>query len=131
MILFFISEHWLLLDNLSILSSFNDQFSAVGLSGIIYIEDYVSKGGRPYSDLGVLWRKNCSMNVVVIDVEMNHRCMAVEIKVCNRSFICLVVYLLIFSNIDKCKKKIMLCSAFIDDIARILLVIIMLHIWFY
>ena len=106
----FISEHWLLLDNLSILSSFNDQFSAVGLSGIIYIEDYVSKGGRPYSDLDVLWRKNCSMNVVVIDVEMNHRCMAVEIKVCNHSFICLVVYLLIFSNIDECEKNYALFS---------------------
>ena len=57
------------------------------------------------------------MNVIVIDVEMNHKCMAAEIKFCSHIFICVAVHLPVFSNTNEYEEKVMFCLVFIYEIA--------------
>ena len=67
----FVHEHWLLPQNLDVLLNLSDKFSAHTVSGIIDIEAFAHKDGRPYGGLGVLWSKNRNIGVKydVIDID--------------------------------------------------------------
>ncbi len=114
----FVTEHWLLPQNLSALHNCNSDFSAYAVSGITDIESFAKSGGRPYGGLGVLWSKNLhNLNVKVIDVDHLHRCLAIEIIAGKIMYICILVYLPVYENTDDYEDNLLFCSSFIDAVA--------------
>ena len=113
----FITEHWLLPQNLGTLLNYNADFSAYAVSGIKDIETYAKTSDQPYGGLGVLWSKHLCLEVKVIDVDYIHRCLAVEIIAGKITYVCIVVYLPVLENSDDYENDLLLCSAFIDAVA--------------
>jgi hypothetical protein len=112
--LLFVQELWLLPSNLDLFNTFNSKFAEYSVSGVIDIEQYAAKGGRPYGGVGVLWRQGAQFKCKVLGVHDSHRCVAVKISYGNLSYVCVNVYLPNFSNSDDYDEEILNCFAFID-----------------
>ena len=67
----FIQEHWLLTDQLPILSSFHADFSAVSVSGV-NSDEFVC--GRPYGGCAILYRSSLSSCITPISTSSNRFC---------------------------------------------------------
>ena len=67
----FIQEHWLLTDQLHLLSSFHADFSAVSVSGV-KIGEFVC--GRPYGGCAILYRSSFSPCITPLNSTSNRFC---------------------------------------------------------
>ena len=67
----FIQEHWLLTDQLPLLSSFHADFSAVSVSGV-NVADFVC--GRPYGGCAILYRSSLFPSITPLKSTSNRFC---------------------------------------------------------
>ena len=72
----FIQEHWLLTDQLRILSSYHPEFAAVSVSGI---NDDEFLSGRPYGGCAILYRSSLSSSITPLHSISNRFC-ALKVK---------------------------------------------------
>jgi exonuclease III len=110
----FIQEHWLLPNNLN--SYYNVKYSGFAISGIVDIEQFVQRGGRPYGGVGILWKKVAPFKCSVLGFNDSHRCLIIKIEGCGHSLVCVNVYLPTYVNSDEYEEELLDCFAFIDSI---------------
>ena len=67
----FIQEHWLLTDQLHILSSYHPEFAAVSVSGI---NDDEFLSGRPYGGCAILYRSSLTSSITPLHSISNRFC---------------------------------------------------------
>lgn len=84
-----IQEHWLLHDQLHVLSSYHKKFDAIGVSGVNSDELLF---GRPYGGCAILYRKSFSSCILPLKSH-SKRCCGLKIT-CTSGF---SIYLLMFT----------------------------------
>ena len=88
--LLFLQEHWLSDSQLHLLNSVCNNFTSVGVSGFGK-SDVLS--GRPYGGCSILWRKDITSKITVIDTGSNRVCAVLINVAANLDALCLNVYL--------------------------------------
>ena len=75
--IYFIQEHWLLTDQLHILSSYHPEFAAVSVSRI---NDDEVLSGRPYGGCAILYRSSLSSSITLRSIISSKRFCALKVK---------------------------------------------------
>lgn len=112
----FIQEHWLLPYNLDIINFWDSSFNCHVVSGIVDVDNYAMRGGRPYGGIGFLWRKSATFNIKLISVDDQHRLMAIEVNLGKHKIVIIGVYFPCYVNNDDYEGDIMMCVGFIESI---------------
>ena len=100
------------------------------MSGIVDIERYGMRGGRPYGDVGFMWNKSAGLKVKLIGVDDLHRVMAIEVVVGNKTFVIVGVYLPCYANNDDYECDMMTCVGFIESVYNICIKMIIMNCTF-
>ena len=117
--LVFIQEHWLLPENLHVISSLNNNWDSHVVSSIVDIERYGMRRGKPYGDKGFMWNKFAGLKVKLIGVDDLHKVMAIEVVVGNKTFFIFGVYLPCYANNDDYECDMMTCVGFIERVYNV------------
>ena len=105
--LLFVQEHWLLPDNLRIISSWDNNWDCYEVFRITDIESYALKDGRIYGGKGFLWHRTSTLKVKLVGVNDLHRVMAIKIRVGDVLFVVFGVYYPCYINIDEYERDIL------------------------
>ena len=102
--------------NINSLINNNANFFGSAISGILDIDDFALRGGKPYGGLGILWCCNPDIKCSVLDFDDSYRCFAAKIEYNHISLVCVNVFLPTLCNMDDYKVNLLICFAFINNI---------------
>ena len=112
----FAQEHWLLPNNVNLLTNFKANYAGFIVLGCCDIEQFVQYRGRPYGGVRILWKQNTGFKCSVLGHDDLHRCLAVKLECQNVVIVCVNVYFPSFNNSVYNEEDILNCFAFIDSI---------------